>query len=356
MSNSTAAAQAATAEMLVLARDLVGPLLLGALLNVWLYGAFMMQVQTYFQNSPTDPLWMKTMVGGLAVLDTLNSILSCYVAYDYSVNDFGNVSRILTGTPVFAVMIISVAVVGSIVQIFFGFRVKWLTGNVWLGWAVIFAAFMQGLLGIGTSTAGYIVREFVDYFKFRGLVIAWLILAAVVDLSIATVLVTFLRQARTGFEETDDFLASLTRLTIQTGLITAVWATVDCVLFLTLDNNWHFVLVMSLAKLYGNCLMSSLNARMQHHQQLSSAKRHRLSNVGKHNPIHTDIHVTTTSGIHVDDIEMEAPRAYTVPQVPIVTREHRQMAPGGTTFGVAMNRAVSIGSGRQDDTKLVWDM
>ncbi|KAF8320339.1 hypothetical protein DL93DRAFT_1834272 [Clavulina sp. PMI_390] len=345
-----------TAEMLLLARDLVGPLLLGALLNVWLYGAFMMQVLTYFHHAPKDPMWMKIMVGGLTIIDTVNSVLSCYVAYDFSVNDFGDVSRILTATPVFAVMIITIAVTGSIVQIFFGFRVKWLTGNLWLGWSIIFAAFMQGLLGIGCSIGGYIVLEFVEFQKFRGLVVAWLVIAAIVDLTIAAVLVSFLRKARTGFEDTDDFLATLTRLTIQTGLITAVWATVDCVLFLTEDNNWHFMLNMALAKLYGNCLMSSLNARMEwQHSQLSSARRQRFSTTGKQHPIHTNVHVTTSSGIHVDDIEMEAPHVYPRPQSP-VARDHKQVAPGGTTFGVPINRAVSIGSSRQEDGKLVWDM
>ncbi|KAF8320338.1 hypothetical protein DL93DRAFT_2163965 [Clavulina sp. PMI_390] len=347
MSNSTTTPQIPVAEMTLLARDLVGPLLVGALLNAWLYGAFMMQVFKYFQQAPKDPLWMKGMVGGLALLDTLNSALSCAVAYDFAVNDFGDVSKILVGTPVFAAMIISVAITGSVVQMFFGFRVKWLTGNLWLGWAVISAAFLQGLLGIATSTAGYVIREFVQYYKFRGLVTAWLILAAVIDLSIATVLVTFLRKARTGFEETDDFLASLTRLTIQTGLITAVWATVDAIIFLTLDNNWHFV--------YGNCLMSSLNARAEHSQQLSSARRQKYSGQSKQNNTHVDVHVTTSSGVHVDEFEMEVPRVYSAPPSPI-NRHHRQPAPSaGPTF-VPIHEVASIGSSRQDDRKLVWDM
>ncbi|KAF8314263.1 hypothetical protein DL93DRAFT_1095171 [Clavulina sp. PMI_390] len=278
MSNSTTTTQIPTAEMLLLARDLVGPLLLGALLNVWLYGAFIMQVHTYFQHSPKDPLWMKIMVGGLTIIDTLNTVVSCYVGYDFSVNDFGDVPRILTATKMFALMIITIAVTGSIVQIFFGLRVKWLTGNQWLGWALIIAAFAQSLLGIGCAIGGEILLEFVEFQKFRGLVIAWLVIAAVVDLTIAAILVTFLRNAKTGFEETDDFLETLTKLTIQTGLITAVWATVDLVLFMTLDNNWHFMLNMTLAKLYGNCLMSSLNARMEWHrsQHLSSSRLQRF--------------------------------------------------------------------------------
>lgn len=113
--------------VLQLSRDLVGPLLIGAFLNVclvrwfeqlsaqiWLltlnimkYGAFLMQVQAYFRHSQgydamllsrvpitddrsnRDYTWMKAMVIVLLLIDTLNSIVSSYVAYDYSVNDFG---------------------------------------------------------------------------------------------------------------------------------------------------------------------------------------------------------------------------------------------------------------------------
>lgn len=79
---------------------------------------------------------------------------------------------------------------------------------------------------------GYIVREFVQFQKFKSVVtglwlarvlwkmiyvlivcvrIAWLVLAPVTDLTIATALVYFLRSSRTGFQDTDDVLTRLTR-------------------------------------------------------------------------------------------------------------------------------------------------
>lgn len=67
--------------------------------------------------------------------------------------------------------------------------------------------------------------------------VVWLVLAPVTDLVISLALVTFLRQSRTGFATTDDLLTKLTRLTIQTGLITAVWALIDLILFVSLTPN-----------------------------------------------------------------------------------------------------------------------
>lgn len=76
-----------------------------------------MQVQTYFRHaqkyvlprsiscSPSDsrvcsdPKWMKYMVWVIVLVDTLNSTVSAYVAYDYAVTDFGRVDKILKVTP-----------------------------------------------------------------------------------------------------------------------------------------------------------------------------------------------------------------------------------------------------------------
>lgn len=37
----------------------------------------------------SDPKWMRWMVATIIAVDTLNSAVSSYVAYDYSVSDFG---------------------------------------------------------------------------------------------------------------------------------------------------------------------------------------------------------------------------------------------------------------------------
>jgi len=248
---------------------------------------------------------MKWMVWSIVVVDTLNSIVSSYVAYDYSVSDFGEVTKILKVTPLFGVMVLTTAITGSIVQTFFGFRVKWLTGNRWIGWIIIFAAFLQFLCGVGTITGGYIVKEFVRFQEFRSVVILWLVLAPVTDLVISGALVLYLRTSRTGFATTDDLLSRLTRLTIQTGLITAVWALVDLVLFLVFNNNWHFVFNMALAKLYGNCLLSSLNARTEWSEKAARSNPTQTWSQSK------GVHVTTSRGVHLDSYEMsvgEVPR------------------------------------------------
>jgi len=153
------------------------------------------------------------------------------------------------------------AISGSIVQAFFGLRVKWLTKHTWLGALIITSAILQFLCGAAAIAAGTVVQKFQRFHEFSAVVIVWLVLAPVTDMVISGSLVAFLRSNRTGFAATDDILSKLTRLTIQTGLITVIWAVIDLVLFLTMNTNLHFIFNISLAKLYANCMLSSLNAR-----------------------------------------------------------------------------------------------
>jgi len=144
-----------------------------------------------------------------------------------------------------------------------------------------------------------------------------LVLAPVTDLVISGSLVHFLRSSRTGFAATDDILTKLTRLTIQTGLITAVCALLTLIVYLAFNNNWNFLLNMALAKLYANCLMSSLNARAQWAKQLHNGRgvaRNWTEQSNMSHPI--SINVTTSRGIRVDhdSFEMEVPpNTYTDP-------------------------------------------
>ncbi|KIK56000.1 hypothetical protein GYMLUDRAFT_248215 [Collybiopsis luxurians FD-317 M1] len=62
-------------------------------------------------------------------------------------------------------------IIGGLVQAFYGWRVKVITGS-WLLFGVIFlGALTNMLMGIGTAVAAQIVKSFTDFQKFQVLVI-----------------------------------------------------------------------------------------------------------------------------------------------------------------------------------------
>jgi len=129
-------------------------------------------------------------------------------------------------------------------------------------------------------------------------VIVWLVLAPATDMAISGALVTFLRTSRTGFAATDDVLTKITRLTIQTGLITVIWTVIDLALFLAIDTNLHFIFNIPLAKLYANCMLSSLNARAHWSAQVQSGPQWSVAE-------QSGVEVTS---IREDDIELSQHR------------------------------------------------
>ncbi|EJF57076.1 hypothetical protein DICSQDRAFT_92661 [Dichomitus squalens LYAD-421 SS1] len=238
-----------------------GPIFIGVVLNILLYGIMITQTYLYFNVYRKDRLWMKLFVALLFLCDTLNCAFDITFLYIPLVNNFGNDSALMYASWVFATDPVMTALIGSLVQCFFAWRVKVLTNS----WPAVFfiatCAIVQFCGGLGTSIAVGMIPEFVHFQKFEVIVIVWLAFSAVADCAITVALVWHLRKHKTGFAATDDIVNRIIRLTVQTGLITALCALVDLVLFIATPAGLHLLFNLPLSKLYTNSLMSSLNSR-----------------------------------------------------------------------------------------------
>jgi len=131
--------------------------------------------------------------------------------------------------------------------------------------------------------------------------IIWLVLAPITDIVISIALVRFLQSSKTGFAAMDDILTRITRVTIQTGAITAVWALIYLTFYLRYTNTLGLAFGIPMPKLYSNCLMSSLNAR--HYWSVNQGPSSvQISSGGKKELIHL---TTTTTGVVQDTYELD---------------------------------------------------
>ncbi|KAJ7185562.1 hypothetical protein C8R46DRAFT_382152 [Mycena filopes] len=145
---------------------------------------------------------------------------------------------------------------------FFAWRVKMLTGNLWLTMIVVACALTGMAGGLATSIEVLLQPYFQDFIHFKSVVIVWLVAECVGDILITTILVTHLCSShKTGMEGSDILIDRIIRLTVQTGLATALCATIDLILFLSDPIGFHLLFNIPLCKLYTNSLLSSLNAR-----------------------------------------------------------------------------------------------
>ncbi|KAG8683471.1 hypothetical protein FRC08_014263, partial [Ceratobasidium sp. 394] len=145
---------------------ILGPILLGTFLNIFLYGVLITQVTWYYVAHKQDKTWLKFMVGWLLLLDTLNSVFGVGVGYRYTITLFGDFAALRhshwflnTGPAINAT-------VSSTTQCFFAWRVTKLTGHTWIGWTIAASAFIQTLAGVAISIGSSII---VDFARFKEL-------------------------------------------------------------------------------------------------------------------------------------------------------------------------------------------
>ncbi|TCD70890.1 hypothetical protein EIP91_001198 [Steccherinum ochraceum] len=238
-----------------------GPIFIGVVFNIVLYGIMITQTFLYYTVYKRDRLWMKLFVAVLFVCDTLNSVFDLAFLYIPLVTKYGDVHELTYATWVFATDPAMTAIIALLVQMFFAWRVYVLTNSVTAVTFIVACSIGQWCGGMGTAIAVGMVPEFTHFQSFKAIVIVWLTCSAVADTAITIALVWHLRRHKTGFSPTDDAVNRIIRLTVQTGLVTALCAIVDLILFLASPSGLHLIFNLPLSKLYTNSLMSSLNSR-----------------------------------------------------------------------------------------------
>ncbi|SJL15486.1 uncharacterized protein ARMOST_18984 [Armillaria ostoyae] len=147
------------------------------------------------------------------------------------------------------------------VQLFFAWRVKVLTSSWISASSVCFTALLAVAGGIATAAEANAQQAVTDFQTFK------------ITYGICTSYIPSFdnkgtnpsprsRGHKTGFEQSDELMDRIIRLTVQTGLITSICAMLDLITFLAIASpNVHIIFTGMLGKLYTNALMSSLNAR-----------------------------------------------------------------------------------------------
>ncbi|PBK97733.1 hypothetical protein ARMGADRAFT_1076192 [Armillaria gallica] len=269
-----------------------GPMLIGFVFNVLLYGIMIAQIYLYYVTYKKDKTWMKAYVAVLFFADTLNTVFDFVYMYRSLIVHFGKlITKWFTNTAnrssgdvaflgnadwVFATDPALTGIIAAMVQVFFAWRVKVLTNNHWFVSIIILASLAGGSGGIATAVEVGIQPQFTLFRNFKSVVILWLASECFADIFITVIMVwhlffaclcsnrdayNFQRKHKTGFQASDELVDRVIRLTMQTGLITSVCATLDLIFYLVDPTGTHLIFNFPLCKLYTNSMMSSLNSR-----------------------------------------------------------------------------------------------
>ncbi|CAK5263981.1 unnamed protein product [Mycena citricolor] len=260
---------------------LFGPMLIGVFFNMILYGVLVGQMLTYYQLYRRDSWSMKALVYFLFFVETVNTGFDMAFMYQPLIAQYGEpplkFPTFFVTEPLCIVRAhfisaqqqpvssygsrVQVAV-STPIQLFFAYRIQRLQKSWWIPLAIALLAFSSMAGGIWTAVGIRVFATFKNKPKLHNSALVWFLSSCVADVLITVSLVFSLARRKTGFSGTDTVIDKIIRMTIQTGMITALFSILDVVSFMVLPHAAvNFIWDLALSKLYTNCLMSTLNSR-----------------------------------------------------------------------------------------------
>ncbi|KAG2125490.1 hypothetical protein DEU56DRAFT_824814 [Suillus clintonianus] len=243
--------------------QLTGPLILGYQFNWGLYGVLAIQLYTYHQARFRDTRLIKFIVYGLFITETLQLVMATHDSFHTLALGWGNSVDLVTVWFTWFDLPFLTGFTSATIQCFYAWRIYVLSKSYVLAITIAAIALVQGSAAMAEGIQIYISQNVpgtqVDTFKTTAV---WLGGTALCDIIICCAMFYFLSISRTGFRATDSILNRLIRITMETGMTTAIIAIIELTLFLTFEHNfYHVVPSFILSKMYSNSFLVLLNGR-----------------------------------------------------------------------------------------------
>ncbi|KAJ6537803.1 hypothetical protein B0H19DRAFT_1180938 [Mycena capillaripes] len=242
------------------------PLFIGTVLNWCLLGVLAVQVYIYLLAFPKDRPFNKIVVAFIFFAEILQTFGDSRNAIDTFGISYGNLDAIdHVRWAWFSVPILG-STIACVGQLFFAWRI-WIIGKT-LYIPALIAAITAVQWGGGIWTGVEIIRAK----RFSQLQaehlrppIVWLSATAAADLIIVAGTLYYIIKARDNefkLHTTNHTLSRIIKVSVETGVLCAVFALTDLSLFIGFNgNNTHLVVCIWLSKVYSNSIMVILNSR-----------------------------------------------------------------------------------------------
>ncbi|CAK5283837.1 unnamed protein product [Mycena citricolor] len=253
---------------------LFGPMLLGVVLNLILYG--MSEYRRRFPKCATfarlrasvliplsDLKWIRLLMHYLMLVETANVVVELGIIFEPLIVNYGKpealifAPKLMAGDPIF------ISIVAMPIQVFTAWRLKVITRSYIMP-AVIcvlsltsfgFGALMS--INVGTT------RRFSDFGKFTVISAVWLTCSAVCDLVIAISMSYALLKRKSPFAgNVNGYIDRIVKFVVGTGSMTAAVALTDILLFLLVPRtSLNFLVDFPLSNLYTISMITMLLSR-----------------------------------------------------------------------------------------------
>ncbi|KAH8794395.1 hypothetical protein DL96DRAFT_1690717 [Flagelloscypha sp. PMI_526] len=188
-----------------------------------------------------DPIWLRTLVAILYVIDTSETIVQLYGAWYFVVENYANPSVLIDIIWVWPFCAVANAISALLVQGFFLYRLWGFARQVWLCGFLALLAFGACLCGVIVGTKSGLL---VDVTKFAPLipwVIVWLAIEAAVNIIVTVTLSRALWRSKTGLARTNTIIHRCIRAAVQSGFFSSVFAFAGLLCFVVWTSTYLFL-------------------------------------------------------------------------------------------------------------------
>jgi len=284
----------------------LGALEIGVLMSTVLYGVLTAQAFVFSGRSTEDPLWLRIMVGIIWLFESIHTTLLWAYLYSVTVTHYGQ--RQWLGQSQWTLALISpfTSYVGATVQIFLIYRIRMLSGGLFIPVIAWCGSILRVALG---TTSGIVLgksKTTLDYLeRYEWLITTVFILSAVLDVLTTVALSYHLWLRRSGFKSTKRMVDKLLMYTVETGLLTCLCAVVALICVRVMKDNFiDWTVFMIYGKSYSISLFTTLNARQA--LRRTGSVTGRFQSTGIFAQEHTDLEITPelprTQSNQTDDI------------------------------------------------------
>ncbi|KAF9457982.1 hypothetical protein BDZ94DRAFT_1313719 [Collybia nuda] len=240
----------------------VGPMLLGTMINFGLYGILCVQIHTYYMTLPNDRTILKIIVYGCFTIETCQTLLIGIDGYDLFVRHLGEISTLDKPRLYWFSSAILGGIVATIGQLLYSYRL-WVILRSWIVLISVIilsicASVMQITTGVMVYFSGRISSVFSECFLISMIYFA---VNTLCDIEIAGFILS--RQHPIVNNRLRYRVKHLIKLIIETGSVIGITHIVCFVLYIFYMNTTYFIVpYMMLSKLYSNTLVLMLNNRV----------------------------------------------------------------------------------------------
>ncbi|KAI9453816.1 hypothetical protein HD554DRAFT_514854 [Boletus coccyginus] len=251
-----------------------GPFVVGYSLCFGLMGALAVQAYIYFTTFTGDRRIIKAFVSAVLLLETLLTGVVFAGFWASSTQEFPlMVPSLLVAKPVVIAPISGL--VTTLTHGFFCWRIASLRKFRLLPFPIMMVSLLQlaSIIYFGVENKLYPSNESLiaspssDSTQISTTLSPWLVIwlgsSFVCDLAITVCMILCLRPSNSHFRRNKSTMVKLTRLAVETGLVTTVAAVLELILGLAFQTSYYHIAVFyAISKLYANCLLASLNFRL----------------------------------------------------------------------------------------------